>query len=98
QLRSTIAPYTTLFRSKQNADFVCVQELKAQATDMTPEFLAPAGYRGYFHYAEKKGYSGAGVYCRSEPDNVQIGFNCPEFDAEGRDRKSTRLNSSHVKI
>jgi exodeoxyribonuclease-3 len=70
--------------SAQNADFVCIQELKAQASDMTPEFLAPAGYTGYFHYAEKKGYSGAGVYCRTQPDSVQIGFGCPEFDAEGR--------------
>lgn len=70
--------------SKQDADFVCVQELKAQAADMTAEFLAPAGYTGYFHYAEKKGYSGAGVYCRRKPDTVQIGFGSREFDAEGR--------------
>jgi exodeoxyribonuclease-3 len=47
--------------SKQSAHFVCVQELKAQAGDMTPDFLAPPGYHGHFHYAEKKGYSGAGV-------------------------------------
>jgi len=69
---------------EQSADFVCVQELKAQAPDMTPEFLAPPGYHGHFHYAEKKGYSGAGVYSRRKPDAVQIGFGCPEFDAEGR--------------
>jgi exodeoxyribonuclease-3 len=70
--------------AKQKADAVCVQELKAQAADMTPELLNPAGYRGYFHYAEKKGYSGVGLYCRTEPDNVVTGFGCPEFDAEGR--------------
>ncbi len=70
--------------AKQAADFVCVQELKAQATDMTPEFLTPEGYYGYFHYAEKKGYSGAGVYCKTLPDAVQIGFGNEEFDAEGR--------------
>lgn len=69
---------------QQDADFVCVQELKAQAADMTPEFLAPDGYTGHFHYAEKKGYSGAGIYSKIKPDHVQIGFNCPEFDAEGR--------------
>ncbi|MES2073237.1 MAG: exodeoxyribonuclease III, partial [Pseudomonadota bacterium] len=69
---------------KESADFICVQELKAQASDMTPEFLAPAGYRGNFHYAEKKGYSGAGVYSKSKPDAVYIGFGSPEFDAEGR--------------
>ncbi len=68
----------------QKADFVCVQELKAQADDMTEEFLAPGGYHGAFHYAEKKGYSGAGVYSRQKPDAVTIGFGSPEFDAEGR--------------
>jgi len=68
----------------QSADFVCVQELKAQAPDMTPEFLAPAGYHGHFHYAEKKGYSGVGIYSKVEPDAIQIGFGCHEFDAEGR--------------
>ncbi|RZI43880.1 exodeoxyribonuclease III [Herbaspirillum sp. HC18] len=70
--------------AKQNAHFVCVQELKAQAADMTPEFLAPAGYHGHFHYAEKKGYSGVGIYSKFEPDAIQIGFGCDEFDAEGR--------------
>ena len=70
--------------SKQNADFVCVQELKAKASDMTSEFLSPDGYFGYFHYAEKKGYSGVGVYSKTQPDTVRIGFGNPEFDAEGR--------------
>ena len=69
---------------KQNADILCVQELKAQAADMTPDMLAPLGYHGYFHYAEKKGYSGVGIYCKRQPDNVIVGLNMPEFDAEGR--------------
>ena len=60
--------------SKQSADFICVQELKAQAADMTPEFLNPGGYHGHFHYAEKKGYSGAGVYSKIEPDAVLVRF------------------------
>ncbi|MCU6434854.1 exodeoxyribonuclease III [Undibacterium sp. Jales W-56] len=70
--------------NKQQADFVCVQELKAQADDMTDDFLTPYGYHGHFHYAEKKGYSGAGVYSKTKPDAVEIGFGSPEFDAEGR--------------
>ncbi len=70
--------------STQTADFICVQELKAQLPDMTPEFLNPHGYHGHFHYAEKKGYSGTGVYSKVEPDAVHIGFGNPEFDAEGR--------------
>lgn len=66
------------------ADVVCVQELKAQAADMTPDFLAPEGYHGHFQYAEKKGYSGVGLYSRHQPDQVQIGLGHPEFDLEGR--------------
>ncbi|SDV50290.1 exodeoxyribonuclease III [Chitinasiproducens palmae] len=68
----------------QDADFVCVQELKAQQCDMTPEHLAPHGYTGYFQHAVKKGYSGAGVYARHEPDEVVVGFGTQEFDDEGR--------------
>ncbi|MCP3021390.1 exodeoxyribonuclease III [Cupriavidus basilensis] len=69
---------------KQDADMVCVQELKAQAADMTEAFLAPHGYHGYFHYAEKKGYSGVGLYTRHKPERVITGFGVDEFDNEGR--------------
>ncbi len=70
--------------AKQDADVVCVQELKAQAADMTPAMLNPDGYHGYFHYAEKKGYSGVGLYARKKPDAVIEGIGHPGFDAEGR--------------
>lgn len=68
----------------QGADIVCLQELKAQAADMTVQMLAPHGYHGYFHYAEKKGYSGVGIYCRERPQQVIAGLGITEFDAEGR--------------
>ena len=68
----------------QDADIVCLQELKAQAADMTAQMLAPEGYHGYFHYAEKKGYSGVGIYCREQPLRIIAGLGIAEFDAEGR--------------
>lgn len=70
--------------AQQDADIVCLQELKAQAADMTAQMLAPLGYRGCFHYAEKKGYSGVGIYSRTEPQQVIAGLGIAEFDAEGR--------------
>jgi len=70
--------------SQQSADIVCLQELKAQAADLTPEMSAPPGYHGYFHYAEKKGYSGVGIYSKRKPDAVIEGLGIPEFDSEGR--------------
>lgn len=61
-----------------------MQELKAQADNLSPEMFNPDGYQGYFHYAEKKGYSGVGVYTRQEPLQVIEGLGVPEIDAEGR--------------
>lgn len=70
--------------ARQHADFACVQELKAQDGDLTPEMRAPDGLQGHFHCAEKKGYSGVGVYARRPPDRVVVGLGVPEIDAEGR--------------
>lgn len=70
--------------AEQDADIICLQELKAQAADMTEQMLAPHGYHGHFHYAEKKGYSGVGIYCRTKPQQITIGLGIAEFDAEGR--------------
>ncbi|MDZ7657271.1 MAG: exodeoxyribonuclease III [Sulfurimicrobium sp.] len=68
----------------QGADVVCVQELKAQAADMKPEMLNPEGYHGCFHYAEKKGYSGVGIYSKRKPDAIVEGLGIADIDAEGR--------------
>ena len=70
--------------SAQNADVVCLQELKAQFADLSDEMKAPAGLHAYYHCAEKKGYSGVGLWCRRKPDAVTEGFGHAEFDAEGR--------------
>ena len=66
------------------ADVVCLQEVKAQAADMTSEMCAPAGYFGHFHYAEKKGYSGVGIYSKQKPTAVIIGTGIADIDSEGR--------------
>lgn len=70
--------------STQQADFVCVQELKAQLPDLSPTLLQPDGYYGYFHPAEKKGYSGVGIYSRQPADQVIIGLGHEDIDSEGR--------------
>ncbi len=70
--------------AKHKPDVLCVQEIKAQQADMTTQMLAPAGYLSHFHYAQKKGYSGVGLYSRQKPSHVSIGFGVREFDDEGR--------------
>lgn len=66
------------------ADIVCIQELKAQQTDLPAHILAPNDWHGVFSCADKKGYSGVAIYSRQAPDAVRIGFGSEEFDAEGR--------------
>ena len=69
---------------RQRADVVCVQELKAQEADLDGVMRAPGTYRGFFHCAEKKGYSGVGLYSRHEPDRAACGVGDREADSEGR--------------
>jgi exodeoxyribonuclease-3 len=69
---------------QQKADFICMQELKAQEADLDEAMMRPSGLLGFFHCAEKKGYSGCGIYTPHQPDDIIYGFGNPEFDAEGR--------------
>jgi len=66
------------------ADCMGVQEVKAQADTVVGRFDNVAGMAGHFHYAEKKGYSGVGLYTRKPPSAVMLGIGDAEFDAEGR--------------
>jgi exodeoxyribonuclease-3 len=61
-----------------------MQELKAQEPDLDESMMCPGGLLGFFHCAEKKGYSGCGIYTPHQPDEIIYGFGNPEFDAEGR--------------
>ena len=69
---------------KMQPDVLCMQELKAQSDNLTEEMHAPEGYYGYFHYAQKKGYSGVGIYAKRKPDVVIEGLGLDDIDNEGR--------------
>jgi len=83
----------------QRGAFDCmgVQELKAQAGDLTGRFEHVAGLRGPFQHALKKGYSGVGLYSKREPSDVRIGFGHAEFDDEGRYIEA-RFDTPHRKL
>ena len=83
-IRSATSKGVEAWLEKARPDCICVQEIKAQAPDMAGRFESLAGLKGHFQFAEKKGYSGVGVYTRHEPSDVIIGYGSSEFDAEGR--------------
>lgn len=68
----------------QDADVICLQETKAQQSQLTDSVFSPAGYHAYFFDAEKKGYSGVAIYTRHTPDTVVYGLGWPDVDSEGR--------------
>lgn len=68
---------------KQKADFLCIQETKAQTADLDPSFF-PQDWHVHFNCAQKKGYAGVAVYAREKPDAVLDKLGAREFDDEGR--------------
>lgn len=64
-----------------DADFFCLQETKMQEGQLDLEF---PGYKSYWNYAEKKGYSGTAIFTKHEPLNVTYGMGIEEHDHEGR--------------
>ena len=83
-IRSASTKGVEAWLAQAQPDCICVQEVKAQAADVAGKFEEIAGLKGHFQFAEKKGYSGVGVYTRHEPSDVVVGFDGGEFDAEGR--------------
>jgi exodeoxyribonuclease-3 len=64
-----------------DADFFCLQETKLQEGQIDLEFL---GYRSFWNYADKKGYSGTAIYTKHDPLSVTYGIGIDEHDHEGR--------------
>ena len=64
-----------------DADFFCLQETKMQEGQLDLQF---EGYRSYWNYAEKKGYSGTAIFTRHQPLSVLYGIGVEEHDHEGR--------------
>jgi len=72
--------------ARQKADVVCLQEIKAQDHHLTEDTFCPKNYHCYYYPAERPGYSGVGIYCKSEPKKVTrgLGKGWEDMDAEGR--------------
>jgi exodeoxyribonuclease-3 len=70
--------------SRQEADVICLQEVRAQEHQLPPILIELAGYRAHWLCAERKGYSGVGLLLRDKPDRLVCGMEDPELDREGR--------------
>lgn len=69
---------------EEDADIVCLQEVKARREQVEDQLTEAGGYHIYWNAAEKAGYSGVAVFTKKEPLSVQKGLGIEEFDREGR--------------
>ena len=72
------------FLADCGADIVALQETRAAPEQLDAALRAPEGWHTHFVSAERKGYSGVGMYSRRAPDEIQTSLGDPDFDAEGR--------------
>jgi exodeoxyribonuclease-3 len=69
---------------KESPDILCLQETKAQPDQLDVKLKEPDGYRTFWAYPERKGYSGAAVFTKEEPRDVRYDFGTRDIDIEGR--------------
>ncbi|PCJ21404.1 MAG: exodeoxyribonuclease III [Candidatus Cloacimonadota bacterium] len=72
------------YLQNEDADYVCLQETKANIDQLSEEVLKPKGYHSIWCSAEKKGYSGVAIYSKNEIKNYKTGFSDERFNNEGR--------------
>jgi exodeoxyribonuclease-3 len=70
--------------STNPADIICVQEIKANEEDVPKAAIEATGYHVYSYSAQKKGYSGVAILCRTKPTDVIYGNEYSQSNAEGR--------------
>lgn len=69
-----------------NADFILLQEVRANKEQLSPEWLIASNYHSYWHSAMRKGYSGTAIYSKHKiyKENIFYGLGNEIFDKEGR--------------
>jgi exodeoxyribonuclease III len=83
-IRSAISKGFLEWLERVQPDILCLQETKAQPSQVPVLDFEALGYSVYMHSAKKKGYSGVAIITRLKPDNVQYGMGLPVYDEEGR--------------
>ena len=67
-----------------NPDMVCLQEVKAEITQIDKSIFENLGYEIYWNHAEKKGYSGVAILTKTKPNHIEYGCGMNVYDREGR--------------
>lgn len=66
------------------ADIICIQETKAERSNVDHTMFNDLGYHDYWFSAQKKGYSGVAIFTKIKPDHIEYGTGHKISDDEGR--------------
>jgi exodeoxyribonuclease-3 len=83
-LRAIVNKEFFKYLDKEKPDILCLQETKLQQEQIPEELNALKDYHLYWNFAERKGYSGTAMFCKTKPDFVENGLGISNFDTEGR--------------
>ncbi len=83
-IRSVIKKGIVEWLQAADADYVCLQEIKANADQLDLTIFEAMGYQVFWYPAEKKGYSGVAILAKHPIKKVQYGFGIHKYDSEGR--------------
>ena len=70
--------------AEQEADFVCIQDLRCSEYDLQDNKYFPADYNAYFLDDIDGKANGVAIYCRKLPKAIMTGLGFADFDMEGR--------------
>lgn len=70
--------------SRQDADFVCVQDLRCSEYELRDDVYFPGGYNAYFFDDVGGKDNGVAIYCRELPKAIMTGLGFADFDMQGR--------------
>lgn len=84
-IRAAIAKGFLDWLQQANPDVICLQEIKANEDQIPTEEITKAGYPyQYYFSAQKKGYSGVAILCKTKPNHIEFGAGIEHMDFEGR--------------
>lgn len=69
---------------KIDADILCLQETKAQVSEVDAVLQEIEGYHKYYNSAQRKGYSGTAILSKTAPISIVNDMGIAEHDMEGR--------------
>ncbi len=69
--------------TKQDADFICVQDLRVSEYDIKNDACFPSQYNAYFFDAVESNTNGVAIYTRELPKAIMTGLGFAEFDVDG---------------